>query len=377
MAGSYCFASQAQVLTQHNTISRTGWYDQETILNTKNVKLGSFGMVFDRAVDDQIYAQPLVARNISLPGVGSRNVVFVATVNNSVYAFEADSPSVTAPYWNVNLSPVGSRAIKNTDMSGACGGNYLDFSGSMGIVSTPVIDTTTNTMYVLSRNRVLATSVFQQFLHALDLSTGAEKANSPKLISAQINGNGDGSVGGKISFDSQKQNQRAGLLLLDGIVYLAWASHCDWAPYHGWIMGFNATTLALVSKFNDSPDGREGGIWMAGGAPAFDASNNLYVITGNGDFNADSATAPNQDYGDSFLRLTSSLAVADYFTPFNQEELDRVDADLGSGGALVLPDEVGSLAQLRLSERRLLHDCRSHLDGFDHGRIRQRRGRCR
>src|SRR6516162_9969937 len=159
--------SQQHVSTQHNDLYRTGWYSTETKLNVNNVKPGKFGKIFTRTVDDQIYAQPLVILHMNVPGIGIRNVVFVSTVNNSVYAFDADSPLLMAPYWQKSLTPAGSRPPRNSDMSGACGGNYQDFSGNIGIVSTPVIDTVTNTMYVLARNLITATNTFQQFLHAL------------------------------------------------------------------------------------------------------------------------------------------------------------------------------------------------------------------
>ena len=297
-------------------------------------------MIFTRTVDDQIYAQPLVARNVSLPGVGTRNVVFVATVNNTVYAFEADSASITAPYWQANLSPAGSRAIKNTDMFGACGGNYLDFSGNMGIVSTPVIDTTTSTIYVVSRNLTTPAHVFQQFLHALDISTGAEKTNSPKLINAQIDGNGDGNVGGKINFDSQKQNQRAGLLLLNGIVYIAWASHCDWAPYHGWIMGYDKITLDQKIVYNSTPQGYNGGIWMSGGGPSADESGNIYVGVGNGSVGSGGNPANVTNRSESALKLTpsgSTLTVGSFFTPSNFQTLENYDLDFGVTQVLLIP----------------------------------------
>ena len=183
-----------------------------------------------------------------------------------MYAFDADSANVNNPYWQVNLSPIGSRAIKNTDMTGACGGNYKDFSGNMGIVGTPVIDSTTNTIYLVARS-VTPGNIFQQYLHALDITTGAERPNSPVLITAQVPGTGDGSVGGIVTFNSQKQNQRAGLLLLNGIVYITWSSHCDWGPYHGWVIGYDKTSLQQKIVYNATPNGYNGGIWMSAAAP--------------------------------------------------------------------------------------------------------------
>ena len=211
--------SQQSVLTQHNDLNRTGWNDKESILNTKNVNRNSFGKIFSRSVDDQIYAQPLVVSGVNIPGQGTRDIVIVATVNNTVYAFDADSAAVINPYWQTNLTPSRSRVIKNKDMTGACDGYYEDFSGNMGIVGTPVIDSQTNTMYLVSRSVTTgADSSFQQYLHALNIETGRERPNSPVLITAQISGTGYDNEGGIITFNSQTQNQRAGLLLLKGSV---------------------------------------------------------------------------------------------------------------------------------------------------------------
>ncbi|HVX49433.1 MAG TPA: hypothetical protein VHB48_04720, partial [Chitinophagaceae bacterium] len=261
--------SQADVLTQHNTLSRTGWYDKETILNKTNVSANTFGKIFTRAVDDQLYAQPLVKLHLAIPGKGTKNVVFVATVNNTVYAFDADSANVTDPYWQVNLTVAGCRPVNKNDMSGACGGYYNDFSGNMGIVGTPVIDSATNTMYLVARS-VSSTNIYYQYLHAIDITTGKEEPGSPVFITATVNGNGDGSSGGKIIFNQQHQNQRGGLLLLNGIVYIAWSSHCDWPPYHGWVMGYDKTTLQQKYVYCNTPEGYNGGIWMSGSAPAAD-----------------------------------------------------------------------------------------------------------
>src|ERR1044072_411877 len=206
--------AQKSVLTQHNDVNRTGWYDNETILNKSNVRQGSFGKIFARTVDDQVYAQPLVNLGVTIQGIGKKNIVFVATVNNSLYAFDADSANVTTAYWKVNLTTAHSRVINKADETGACGGFYNDFSGNMGIVGTPVIDSTTNTMYVVARSIDTAGGAknANQYLHALDITTGAEKANSPVLIAATISGTGDGSSGGSVSFDALHQNQRSGLL---------------------------------------------------------------------------------------------------------------------------------------------------------------------
>jgi hypothetical protein len=327
---------QASVLTQHNDLNRTGWNNKETILTTTNVTRNSFGEIFSRIVDDQIYAQPLVVLNVNMPGHGTKNIVIVATVNNSVYAFDADSANVSTPYWKDTLTPAGSRPVKNTDMN-VCGG-YLDFSGNIGIVGTPVIDSANNTIYLVARSVTLTDTVYKQYLHAIDITTGAEKPNSPVLITAQVTSlNGDGSVGGILTFNPQKQNQRAGLLLLKGIVYITWASHCDWDPYHGWVMGYD-TLLHQKLVYNSMPEGYEGGIWMSGTAPAADSAGNIYLTTGNGTVDT---TANPVNIGESALKLTpsgSGLTVSSFFTPQNYIYCDTTDLDFGSPGMLLIPN---------------------------------------
>jgi hypothetical protein len=331
-------SSLVAVLTQHNDISRTGMNLNETSLNVTNVNTNQFGLLFSCNVDDQIYAQPLVATNVQIPGRGTHNVVIVATVNDSVYAFDADNPHAATPYWTVSfINPPNIIPPANTDMSaiGACGGAYQDFSGKIGIVGTPVIDPVAGTIYLVARTREYGTN-FVQRLHALDLTTGAERLNSPVIITATCAGTGDGSVGGVITFDPERQNQRPGLLLMNGTVYISWSSHCDNGPYHGWVIGYNQTTLQQVTVFNDTPNGSDGGIWMSGQAPAADTNGNLYLVVGNG--TVDTAGGP--DRGESFLKLTPSgtnLTVASWFTPFDWQNLENGDLDLGCGGLLLIP----------------------------------------
>jgi hypothetical protein len=327
--------SPVAVLTQHNDLARTGANLHETALNIASVNTNKFGLVFSRSVDDQIYAQPLVMTNVTIPGQGTHNLVIVATVNDSVYAFDADYASVSAPYWQVSFLGPNVVAPKNTDMTGACGGGYQDFSGNLGIVSTPVIDPLTGTLYVLARTKENG-STFVQRLHALDVTSGAERPNSPKIISAQVNGTGDGSVGGVITFDSQRQNQRAGLALVNGVVYISWASHCDWPPYHGWVIGYDASSLQRVVVYNDTPNGYNGGIWMSGQAPSADPDGNLYLSTGNGTVDASGTV----NRGESFLKLArngTNLNVVSWFTPYNWVDLENGDIDLGSAGLLLIP----------------------------------------
>ena len=340
------YSQPVSVLTQRYDNKRLGWNSNETILNTSNVNPTNFGLLFKRTVDDQIYAQPLVVANMHFNG-GIHNVVFVATVNNTLYAFDADDSATMAPYWQVNLTPVGSRVIINTDMTGACGGNYLDFSGHMGIVGTPVIDTTTSTMYVVARSVTLTTNVFQQYLHAIDITTGMEKPGSPVYVTANWPGNGSGSAGGFILFQQQKQNQRAALMLFNGVVYVCWAAHCDWTPYHGWMIGFDANTLLKTYTYNDTPDGIDGGIWMSAAGPVVDDSGYIYITTGNGTVGITGDPNNPRNRGESLLKLQpsgDSMTVVDFFTPANYQYLEANDLDYGVDGPLIIPNTTITLS---------------------------------
>lgn len=357
--------AQSSVLTQHNNINRTGWYNEETILNKNNVQPGSFGKIFTRAVDDQIYAQPLVKLKLNIPGKGIKNVVFVATVNNSVYAFDADSANVSAAYWQVNLTAANARVVKKTDMTGACGGYYNDFSGNMGIVGTPVIDSTTNTMYVVARSLNTTTNVYMQYLHALDITTGAEKTNSPVLITASVSGTGDGNIAGKINFDPQKNNQRPGLLLLNGVVYIGWSSHCDWGPYHGWIMGYDKTTLQQKYVYCTTPDGYEGGIWMSGGGIAADENGNVYAAVGNGSVGTFNDPSNLRNRSETALKLSPSLSISSFFTPKNFEVLEGADLDFGVTQMLLIPNTTRVMVGAKDGHLYLLN--RDNMGGYNSG----------
>jgi hypothetical protein len=332
--------SQINVLSNHNDFKRTGWNDKETILNTQNVSPSTFTKLFTKPVDDQIYAQPLIISGVNIAGQ-SHNIVLVATVNNSVYAFDADNAGLA--YWQINLTPAGSRVIRNTDMTGACGGNYKDFSGNMGIVGTPAIDTNTNTIYVVARS-VTTTNVYQQYLHAIDLSTGLEKPNSPIYITATVAGTGDGSVNGFITFNQQTQNQRPGLLLHNGTVYICWASHCDWGPYHGWMIGYDASTLQKKYVYNATPNGYNAGIWMSGQPPSVDENGYFYLATGNGSIGTTENPNNSINRGESLIKLNPQLQIQDFFTPNNYQELEDADLDYGSDGVLLIPNTHLSLS---------------------------------
>lgn len=321
------------VPTQHNDNTRAGWNASETALTTSNVNVQQFGKLFTLPVDDEVYAQPLVVGHVSIGG-GTRNVVYVATVNNSVYAFDGDDGRV---YWQKSFTASGMRPPTKVDMSGACGGSYQDFSGHIGIVGTPVIDTARGTMYFVARST--NGSSFVQYLHAVNIVDGSEVAGSPRAIAATYNGTGDGSVNGVITFDAKRQNQRQALTLVDGIVYASFASHCDWGPYHGWVLGYDSGTLQQQVVYNATPNGYAGGMWESGMGMAADALG-LYVVTGNGTVGDGGDPTSPTNRAESALKLTRSgatLQVASYFTPYNYQFLNDNDLDYGGMGAFLIP----------------------------------------
>jgi hypothetical protein len=342
----------AGVFTFHNNLSRNGSNPSEYALTPSNVNTTSFGKLFSCTVDGAIYAQPLWVANLTIGGV-QRNVVFVATQHDSLYAFDADvNTTPCTPLWHANLIDAahgGSSSETSVPSGGsgslvgqgaAAGG---DIQPEAGVTGTPVIDPTTKTLYVVSKSVIVSGPTFFQRLHAIDLATGNEKFGGPMTIAGTYPGTGDG--GTTVTFSPRQQNQRPGLVLANGTVYIAWASHEDKTPYYGWVMGYNATTLAQIFVLNISPNVGYGGIWMGGGAPSVDASNNLYLITGNATFDATNTTAPNNDYGDSFLKLSSNLHVSSYFTPSDQANDNASDLDFGSGGAAILVDQPSSPVQ--------------------------------
>ncbi len=323
------------VLTQHNDNTRSGWNDNETALTTSNVNVQQFGAVFTLTVDDQVYAQPLVVGHVYVRG-GYHNVVYIATVNNTLYAFDGDNGHL---YWQRSFTAPGMRPPRNTDLTGACGGAYTDFSGNIGIVGTPVIDATRGTVYFVARSTTGST--FVQHLHAVSIADGNDMAGSPTEITATYSGNGDGSVNGVIAFDAQRQNQRQGLTLLNGVVYVSFSSHCDWGPYHGWILGYDAATLQQPVVYNATPDGYAGGMWESGTGMAADVAGNLYVVTGNGTVGDTADPASPTNRAESALKLTpagSTLRVASYFTPSDYQYLNDNDLDYGGMGGFLIPN---------------------------------------
>jgi hypothetical protein len=318
------------VLTWHNDNSRTGQNLKETTLTLTNVNSTQFGLKFKLSVDGHIFAQPLYVGNVSIVGQGIHNVVYVATENDSVYAFDAGG-SPTTPLWHTSFTSAGAVAVPCADV-GTC-----EISPTVGITGTPVINLANNTLYVVAFT--LESGAYYQRLHALDITSGAEKFGGPVVIEASVPGTGAGSVSGMIDFTPVLQNQRSALLLSKGVVYIAWASFADLGNYHGWVIGYKPTTLAQVSVFNDTPNGSQGGIWHSAGGLSADSTGNIYLISGNGTFDANTGGG---DYGDSFLRLTSALSVTDYFAPDNESTLDDDDMDLGSSAGLILPKQAGS-----------------------------------
>ncbi|MBV9707689.1 MAG: pyrrolo-quinoline quinone [Chloroflexi bacterium] len=318
--------TESNYVTQHYENARTGWNPHETILTVANVP--QLKQLFTQRVDAQTYAQPLYMHGVAIPGQGTHNVVFVATENDSVYAFDADASLPVL--WRRTLVPTGETPVSSSDV--LCN----NVAPVIGITSTPVIDPGTATMYVVAKTKRVqaAQTTFHQYLYALDITTGHDRAGSPKEIHASIVG-----TGGSVSFIPQWQMNRPGLLLEQGRVYIAFGSHCDSHPgqYHGWILAYDARTLNQVGTFVAAPDTARSAIWQGGMGLAIDPTGNIYFTTGNGAFTANQPGG--KDYGDSVLKLGSDLKVLDFFTPADQDVLNRADIDLGSGGVLVLPDQ--------------------------------------
>jgi hypothetical protein len=331
-------ATTTDVLTYHNDIARTGQNLTETTLTTSNVTSAKFGKLGFYSVDGLVDAEPLYASNVIVPNNGTNNgthnVLIVATENDSVYAFDADSG---ATIWQLSMLKSGETASDNR----GCG----QVTPEIGVTSTPVIDRTrgpNGAIYVVAMSKD-GSGNYHQRLHALDLALGTELFSGPVDIQATYPGTGDNSNGTDVVFDPAQYKERSALLLLNGVIYTGWASHCDIRPYTGWIMGYSESTLAQTSVLNVTPNGNEGAIWMAGAGLAADSSGNIYFLDANGDFDTtlNSSGFPSDgDYGNAFMKLSTSsgLAVADYFEMDNGVAESGSDTDLGSGGMIVLPD---------------------------------------
>ena len=324
------------VWTHLNGNLRQGANLQEHALATSGptaVNSTNFGKLFSCTVDAPIYAQPLWVANLTIGGA-KHNAIYVATEHDTVYAFDADvNSSPCVPLWSASLLASGETWVSSADDS-----NCTDLSPDVGIVGTPVIDMSSNTMFVVSASK--SSGTFHQRIHALDVTTGSDKI-APTEISATVAGTGNGSSGGTISFDPLLNNQRSALLLENGHIIISWGSHCDFGAYHGWIMSYS-TSLQQEAVFNASPNGINAGVWMSGGGPAADASGNVYFAVGNGTFDASNSSGTNNDYGDSVIKLGppsgGSFSSVNYFRSSKQQPSpDNADLDQGSGGVLLLP----------------------------------------
>jgi len=264
--------------------------------------------------------------------------VFIATQNDSLYAFDADDPGCKAVWSSqrVNLIPSDEKIAPSADLEN----DNFAVGPVAGITGTPVIDPSSQTIYLVAVTESKTTGTIIQRLHSIDITTGRERPSSPVVVGASVKGTGYDNTNGAIAFAAKMQKQRAALFLLNGVVYVCWGGYNDTDFYHGWVIGYSASTLTQVSVFNDTIDGGRGGIWMSGASPAADSQGNIYLLSGNGDFNANNAGGRN--YGDTFLKLSTSggLSVSDWFTPFDQMKLAAQDMDLGGGGAVILPDQV-------------------------------------
>ena len=301
---------QVSVLTAQYDNSRTTANLNETTLNTSNVNVNEFGRIFSRSLDGNVYAQPLYMPNVAVPGKGTHNVIYVATMHNTVEAFDADDPSQATPFWQVNLGQTVP----------CCSSGFI--SPEIGILSTPVIDPASSTLYVVAAS--FENGSYFHRLHALDITTGQEKFGGPVAIEASVPGNGPDSQGGTVTLNSQYQLQRSGLLLANGAVYFSYASIDDGGIWHGWLLGYNASNVQQqVAVYNSTPDGNGGGIWQSGRGLVSDANGFVYSMSGNGDYNG------TNNFGDSFVKLSPTGTVIDWFTPDNQSTLSLYDEDLG------------------------------------------------
>jgi hypothetical protein len=323
-AAGLLYAQIAVPVAQYNNL-RTNANLEETILNTANVNGKEFGKLFTRKLDGYTYALPLYIPKVMIPGHGQRNVLYVATLHNTVYAFDADDPAEVKPYWTATLG----RSIPfpaNTMLG------YVQ--PEMGIMSTPAIDISTGTLYVVATTQEGANAAL--FLHALDITTGAEKCNGPVRLGAHVSGSATGkerNADGTIVWNPNTRMQRAALLVANGIVYMGFSGYGAFYPEHGWVMAHNASNVQeQVAVFIDTLNGERGGIWQSGGGLAADAKGNVYLMSGDGTFNGTT------DFGDSFIKLGARLELLDWFTPKNWKQLFDRDMDLGAGAPMLFPD---------------------------------------
>ena len=325
VAAVLCFgltlSAQVSILTSNYNNERNNWNANESILNPTSVSASNFGKIGSFPVDGQIYAQPLYVSGLQIPGLGTRDVVYVATMHNSVYAIDAGAPQSTTPLWTVNLGP----SLPSSEIP-----DFDDIVPEIGILGTPVIDPGRAAIYVVAETFENQAPVFR--IHALSLADGHEMFSGPTVISATVDGTGNGA--NTVAFDPQQQLQRPGLALVKGVVYLGFGSHKDQLGWYGWLLGYAASDLRhQIATRNAAPNGNGGSIWQSGRAPAIDASGILYVVTGNGAYDGQA------NFGESFVKLsTPNLSILDWYTPNNIDDLNAHDWDLGSSGAVLMPN---------------------------------------
>ncbi len=320
--------AQIGVFMNRYDANATGANTRETILNASNVNPAGFGKLYSYYVDGAVFAQPLYAPSVAIGGRGSHNVLYVATMNDKFYAFDADKPG--PPLWMRDFTDelAGIIPVPVTDITGR---GDLNIVGNVGIEGTPVIDPAARAIFVVVRTR--ESGIYTQRLHKLDMASGKDK-QPPAVIEAAVKSSAADAVKGVLKFDAKAGNQRPALALVHGAVVIAWASHEDFEPYHGWVMAYDASTLKQLGAFCATPDGREGGIWQSGRGPAVGPDGSIYFEVGNGDWDGV------RNFGTSLLRFSvskSGLTLEDFFTPADYETLNRRDADLGSTGPLLIP----------------------------------------
>ena len=375
LAAGSSFAQAPNVLTWRYDNTHQGQNTQETVLTPSNVNTNTFGKLFSQTVDGEVYAQPLYVGNLTLPNQGTHNVIFIADEHDSVYAFDADSNggANSAPLWQASMlstahgASAGATTVPTADVQSGTG----DLNPEIGITSTPTIDLTTGTLFVVSKTK--ENGNYFQRLHALNILTGNEQPGSPVVISGSVPGTGSGSSGGTLAFSSLWQNNRVAMDLFNGNIYLGFGSHGDDGPWHGWVLVYNETTLQRTAEFCTSPNGYGDGIWGAGAAFPIDtvtANGRAFLATGNGDFTSYPPLTSSVDYGESILRFDLSnggFAISDAFTGYNQATLTSQDADQGSGGVLMLPDQPGPYPHLLIQigkDPRILVLNRDGLGGY-------------
>ena len=352
------------VFTYKNDLQRTGQNLHETALSSANVNTANFGKLFSCAVDGTIYGQPLYYASLNIAGQGVHNVVFVATQNDTMYALDADSTNCQV-LWQTSLLLANEIPFPTADV-----GTCTEVVGNLGILTTPVIDPISNTLYLVAASKNVANPlipVYHHRIYALDITTGAIKLGGTD-IAATVTGSGEGSVGGQLTFNPLQHKSRTALTLLNGAIYVGFGSHCDKHPYHGWLFAFDALTLNMTAVKALTPDNEGAGVWMGGSGFSVDAANNLYVPTGDGTFTANTGGTA---YSDSYLRVqqfNGGFNVLDYFTPTDQAMIDTAAQDVGSAGLLILPDQPGQYPHMMVSmgkNMKLYLVNRDSLGGFD------------